>query len=137
MACQANEARHADDQIGDALDQRQRQRRLGRNAEDRAQHDQAALLRAERAGDCEGRAAHRMHQAFDDDGIAEIERISHRIENDEDLDRADEPADKMPRHAADQTDTVGIERIELRKQLVDRAEHQPLAIAGKQSTAPS
>ena len=65
-----HEARHADDQIGNALDQRQRQRRFRRHAEDRAQHDQPALLGAERAGHGEGRAAHRVHQAFDDDGLA-------------------------------------------------------------------
>ena len=136
MACQATRPGTPMHQIGNALDQRQRQRRFRRHAEDRAQHDQAALLRAERAGHREGRAAHRVHQAFDDDGIAEIDRIAHEIEHDPDLDRADEPAGQMPGHAADQPAAVGIESLEPRKQIVDGAEHQPVAIAGEQRQQP-
>src|SRR5262245_12186309 len=56
----AEQARDAKNEIGHALDQRQRDRLLGRNSEQRAQQHQAALLRAERARNREGCSTHGM-----------------------------------------------------------------------------
>src|SRR5712691_2192663 len=59
-----DETRHADRNVRDPLDERDRKRLVGRDAEDRAQHDEPALLCAERARDGEGRAAHGVGEAF-------------------------------------------------------------------------
>src|SRR5262249_13951384 len=61
----SNESRHADYDVGNAFEERNRECPIGRDAEDRAQHQQATLLGSEGARDGKGRAAYRVREALD------------------------------------------------------------------------
>ena len=67
----AEKSGHAEHEIGGPLDQRQCDRLLGRNSERRAQQNQAALLRPERAGNGECRSANGMQETFDDQRLGD------------------------------------------------------------------
>ena len=71
------QTRRPEDKIGNALDQRHRNGGLGRHTEDCANCDQAAFLRAKRAGDGEGGAADRLGETLDDQRFGIVRFRSH------------------------------------------------------------
>src|SRR5262245_36885486 len=127
----AEQARHAENEIGHALDQRQRDRLLGWNSEQRAEQHQATLLRAERAWNHEGGAAHGMQQAFDHDRFTEPDRVPHEGEHDQDLGDASKPPEHVHDAAEKEPAPAGVDRRELAIDGIDGAKDAPLPVAGE------
>ena len=71
-ACHANSAGTPRTSSATSLDERQRQRDLGRHPEDRACGDQGAVLHAESAGQGEGGSAAPLSKAFDCHRFSEL-----------------------------------------------------------------
>ena len=104
----------------------------GRDAEHRAERDQAALLHAERARNDEGRAPDRLAEALDDEGFGEARRVAHKAERDPNLQRANEPDREMKSGAAQQRPAMGVKGLQPVVERIDRAaDREPLAVAGE------
>src|SRR5262245_41015982 len=87
--------RHANREIGGALNKRQSYRLLGWNPEYGAQEYEAPLLCPECARDDKSGAANCMHETFDDKRLRQTDRVAHKGEHNEHLCNADDPAGHM------------------------------------------
>ncbi len=88
--------RKSEDELADALHQRQREAGVGPEAERMAEHDERALLHAEGAGHQERGVADELDQALEDDGFAESDRVAEDVEREPDLAGSREPAGEAP-----------------------------------------
>ncbi len=91
---QPDDAGQSERELADALGERQRERDVERQADERREQHEAAFLRAERAGDRERRAADRLPDALEQQRVAPADRMTEHVERDPDLAGADDPRDE-------------------------------------------
>ena len=130
--CRYRQARHAQQQFARAFRQRQCQGRVGWQAGERREQQVSALLYAERSRNGKGRAANRLSQALQQQGVDPTHRVMDQQQNQIYLAGADQPADegeqKTRRHRSpaaigDLDGTVDCRRV--------AHPLRPVALAGK------
>src|SRR5690606_19682888 len=102
------QAGNAVGQLAGAFDQRDGERELRADADQRPGRDDAAFLRAYAAGQHEADAAHRLAQTLQHHGLGRPNRITEQPERQPDLGAAPDPADQAPAGAAREPDAVAI-----------------------------
>src|SRR5690606_19598275 len=103
-----DQAGNAVGQLAGAFDQRDGERELRADADQRAGRDDAAFLRAYAAGQHEADAAPRLAETLQHHGLGRPDRMAEQPERQPDLGAAPDPADQAPAGAAREPDAVAI-----------------------------
>ena len=107
--CHAEEAGNADHQLTHPLDQRERERHLGAEADHPAEKHQHALLHAKRARHEERGGSRRQDKALEQQGIGDAHLVAHEVERDVDLGRAQHPGGELAGRVPRQQPAVTVE----------------------------
>ena len=128
------QARQAERKIGNAFDERQRERGFRRKPHQVSQQDESAFLDAETARDRERGAPDRIRQALDDDCLLHASRVPHQFERNQDFERADQPSGHVHRGGRQDAAPVAPDQLEsfLQAKIRGRTDRRPSRRKGRQ-----